>query len=144
MLDADIAKCFDQIDHEALLKKLNTFPTLRRQIKAWLKAGVIDWSEYSNRDKNRFVDWVYWSNRRGNYPGTPKAVAALIKSQNGKCSHCGQYFTSDSLAEIHHKDMNRKNNKKENLTLVHRHCHDVIHGEGNKVLVEGYLDEHPF
>jgi RNA-directed DNA polymerase len=42
ILDADIAKCFDRIDHEALLNKLNTFPTLRRQIRAWLKAGVMD------------------------------------------------------------------------------------------------------
>jgi RNA-directed DNA polymerase len=42
VLDADIAKCFDKIDHEALLRKLNTFPTIRRQIKAWLKAGVMD------------------------------------------------------------------------------------------------------
>lgn len=36
------AKCFDRINHEALLEKLNTFPTLRRQIKAWLKSGVMD------------------------------------------------------------------------------------------------------
>lgn len=42
VLDADIAKCFDRINQEALLEKLNTFPTLRRQIKAWLKAGVMD------------------------------------------------------------------------------------------------------
>lgn len=42
VLDADIAKCFDRIDHQALLQKLNTFPTLRRQVRAWLKAGVID------------------------------------------------------------------------------------------------------
>ncbi|MHC5731533.1 MAG: reverse transcriptase/maturase family protein, partial [Nostoc sp.] len=42
VLDADIAKCFDCIDHEALLRKLNTFPTIRRQIRAWLKAGVMD------------------------------------------------------------------------------------------------------
>ncbi len=42
VLDADIAKCFDKIDHEALLNKLNTFPTIRRQIRAWLKAGVMD------------------------------------------------------------------------------------------------------
>ena len=42
MLDADITKCFDRIDHEALLRKLNTFPTIRRQIRAWLKAGVMD------------------------------------------------------------------------------------------------------
>jgi RNA-directed DNA polymerase len=42
VLDADISKCFDRIDHEALLRKLNTFPTIRRQIRAWLKAGVMD------------------------------------------------------------------------------------------------------
>jgi RNA-directed DNA polymerase len=42
VLDADIAKCFDRIDHEALLIKLNTSPTIRRQIRAWLKAGVMD------------------------------------------------------------------------------------------------------
>jgi len=42
VLDADIAKCFDCINHRELLRKLNTFPTLRRQIKAWLKSGVID------------------------------------------------------------------------------------------------------
>jgi RNA-directed DNA polymerase len=42
VLDADIAKCFDRIDHEALLRKIHTKPTIRRQIKAWLKAGVVD------------------------------------------------------------------------------------------------------
>ena len=30
VLDADISKCFDRIDHTKLLSKLNTFPTLRR------------------------------------------------------------------------------------------------------------------
>lgn len=44
LLDADIAQCFDKINHSALLRKLNTFPAIRRQIRAWLKAGVIDWS----------------------------------------------------------------------------------------------------
>jgi RNA-directed DNA polymerase len=42
VLDADIAQCFDRINHEALLKKINTSPKLCRQIKAWLKAGVLD------------------------------------------------------------------------------------------------------
>jgi RNA-directed DNA polymerase len=42
VLDADIAKCFDRIEHEKLLNKLDAFPAIRRQIKAWLKAGVID------------------------------------------------------------------------------------------------------
>jgi RNA-directed DNA polymerase len=42
VLDADIAKCFDRINHEALIKKIDTGPSLRRQLKAWLKAGVVD------------------------------------------------------------------------------------------------------
>lgn len=42
VLDADISKCFDKINHNALLTKLNTYPSLRRLIKSWLKAGVMD------------------------------------------------------------------------------------------------------
>ena len=42
VLDADIANCFNQIDHQALLHKLQTFPAMRRAIKAWLEAGVLE------------------------------------------------------------------------------------------------------
>ena len=42
VLDADIAKCFDKIDHLALLQKLGYTGQVRQQIKAWLKSGVID------------------------------------------------------------------------------------------------------
>ncbi len=42
VLDADIAKCFDRIDHQALLSKLNTYPTINRLLKGWLKSGVMD------------------------------------------------------------------------------------------------------
>lgn len=42
VLDADIEKCFDSISHTALLQKLQTFPSASKQIKAWLKAGVLD------------------------------------------------------------------------------------------------------
>jgi len=45
ILDADIAKCFDRIEHKALLDKLQTFPMMRRAIRAWLKAGVVDGEE---------------------------------------------------------------------------------------------------
>lgn len=61
VLDADIAKCFDKISHSKLLEKLNTTPTFKRQIKAWLKAGVIDFSA--------------WAERKGHSPtseGTPQ------------------------------------------------------------------------
>jgi len=46
VLDADIAKCFDRINHGKLLEKLNTFPVMARQIRAWLKAGVLDRKEW--------------------------------------------------------------------------------------------------
>ncbi|WRH65775.1 MAG: group II intron reverse transcriptase/maturase [Planktothrix sp. GU0601_MAG3] len=39
VLDADISKCFDRINHKALISKIHTYPTLSRQIKIWLKAG---------------------------------------------------------------------------------------------------------
>ena len=42
VLDADIAKCFDRIDPEALLRKIKTFPTLSHLIRRWPKAGVLD------------------------------------------------------------------------------------------------------
>jgi RNA-directed DNA polymerase len=45
VLDADISNCFDQISHQKLLAKLQTFPTLRRTIRAWLKAGIMDGEE---------------------------------------------------------------------------------------------------
>ena len=51
VLDADIAQCFDRIDHQSLLNKLNTFPTLSRQIKAWLKSGVMDNGKFSDSEE---------------------------------------------------------------------------------------------
>jgi RNA-directed DNA polymerase len=42
VLDADIAKCFDRINHKVLLQKLNNTPTIARQIRAWLKSGMLD------------------------------------------------------------------------------------------------------
>lgn len=72
-------------------------------------------------------DWVYWSKRRGNYPGTPNTVAYLLKEQKGKCPLCNLNFFSDDLLEVHHKDKNRKNNRRTNLEVLHRHCHDNIH-----------------
>src|SRR5215510_6780237 len=51
VLDADIEKCFDRIDHAAVLKKINTSPRLRRQVKGWLKAGVYDTGQWFPTDE---------------------------------------------------------------------------------------------
>ena len=41
-MDADIAGCFDNIDHQTLLNKLETFPKMYRKIKDWLKSGIME------------------------------------------------------------------------------------------------------
>ena len=41
-LKIDIAKCFDRIDHQALLAKVQAPPLIRRQLKAWLQAGILE------------------------------------------------------------------------------------------------------
>lgn len=42
VLDADIEKCFDRIDHDALLAKLSTIPVTNSLIRGWLKAGIFE------------------------------------------------------------------------------------------------------
>ncbi|ABG51273.1 RNA-directed DNA polymerase [Trichodesmium erythraeum IMS101] len=46
VLDADISKCFDRINHDALLRKVGRTP-YRRLIKQWLKSGVFDNKHFS-------------------------------------------------------------------------------------------------
>jgi RNA-directed DNA polymerase len=42
ILDADISKCFDKIDHNYLLTKLETIPEIENQVKTWLKADIFE------------------------------------------------------------------------------------------------------
>ncbi len=51
VFDADIKGAFDGINHEALLNKLHTFPQLRRTIKGWLKAGVMEGLDFSPTER---------------------------------------------------------------------------------------------
>jgi RNA-directed DNA polymerase len=41
-LKADIEKCFDNIDHQALLDKLFTIQPIAKLVRRWLKAGIVD------------------------------------------------------------------------------------------------------
>jgi RNA-directed DNA polymerase len=51
VLDADIAGCFDHSSHEALLEKLQTYPTMRRHIRSCLRAGVMEGLELSREKR---------------------------------------------------------------------------------------------
>lgn len=70
---------------------------------------------------------VYWSERRGKNPLLPLTVTTLLKSQKGKCTHCGLHFREDNVMEVDHiipKSKGGRNDYK-NLQLLHRHCHDM-------------------
>ena len=42
ILDADLKKCFDSINHNYVLNKLDSLPEVNKQIKAWLQAGIME------------------------------------------------------------------------------------------------------
>jgi RNA-directed DNA polymerase len=54
-------------------------------------------------------------------------MSRLLRSQEGKCKHCGLNFLPAALVEVHHLDGNHDNNRRQNLALLHRHCHDQAH-----------------
>jgi len=70
---------------------------------------------------------VYWSIRRGNNPEMPTRVAALLKTQKGKCPFCELHFREEDVMEVDHKIPKSKGGKDtyENWQLLHRHCHDT-------------------
>lgn len=46
VLDTDIKKCFDRINHENLRKKINAMPIIDQQINAWLRAGILSENQF--------------------------------------------------------------------------------------------------
>src|SRR5216684_1478434 len=51
VFDADIAGCFDTINHSALLAQLNPYPAMRHVVKLWLKAGGVDTGGFAPTEK---------------------------------------------------------------------------------------------
>ncbi len=50
VLDADIAKCFDKINHDYLLSKVDCPHNIKRIIKQWLECGVLDKGIFEETD----------------------------------------------------------------------------------------------
>lgn len=51
VFDADIAKCFDRINHDYLLDKIGFKGSYRKQIKYWLKSGVLDSGSFEETEQ---------------------------------------------------------------------------------------------
>ena len=67
-------------------------------------------------------DWVYWSQRLGQYPDKPKSKAIRLRLQDGACSSCGLHFCPEDEMVILHLDGDNRNFHRANMTLVHRRC----------------------
>lgn len=91
VLDADIEKCFDRIDHNKLLHKLSTFGLMKRQINAWLKADIM--TGYQNRPDDIFQSME----------GTPQGgvISPLLANiaLHGLENHIKTWYSTDWYAE---------------------------------------------
>jgi RNA-directed DNA polymerase len=149
------ARVFSYVDHQ-VYEKLRCWAHRRhprkgsawRSKRYWRSQGDVHWvfgtekKSLLRHDRTKIIrhvkvrgtktpfdgDWLYWSSRRGDYPGVGLLLGRLLKHQGGRCAKCGHYFLPGDLLERHHKDENRKNYKRSNLEQVHRHCHDAVHG----------------
>lgn len=73
-------------------------------------------------------DWLYWAQRLQRDPLKSGRVVKLLKRQSGKCEECGLPFTTEDVFEVHHRNGHHQDNRYENLSLIHGHCHDIVHG----------------
>ena len=51
VLDADISKCFERINHEALLNRIGFKGKYRKQLQYWLEVGVLDSGIFESTDE---------------------------------------------------------------------------------------------
>ena len=120
VLDADITKCFDKINHDKLLAKLQTYPTLKNQIKAWLKSGVIDKS-WSSTDE-----------------GTPQGgvISPLLANiaLHGMELEIKKFAETINAKEVYGYTMDKKD-KRKRLSLI-RYADDfvILHKDLNVIL----------
>lgn len=114
--NADIRKCFDRIDHEALLSKLNTFPLMRRQILAWLKADILD--QYANSPK---VETPQMGTPQGGILSPLLANIAL----HGLEEHLLNFVSSKKFPKPHEKAARGARAKRAALGIV-RYADDFV------------------
>nr|AZT79245.1 hypothetical protein [Ulva compressa] len=111
VLDADIKKCFDRIDHAALIKRLRTWPQLEVQIHAWLKAGILDGGALSHPGM-----------------GTPQGgvISPLLCNiaLHGIEKHLSQWISEIKLKDSKGRSLSRRD-KVASLTIV-RYADDLV------------------
>jgi RNA-directed DNA polymerase len=133
VLDADIAKCFDRIDHQALLTKIGLKGQLNLQLKYWLEAGVLDGDTFSETTE-----------------GTPQGgvISPLLANiaLHGLESHLKQWISQKSIRN-RTGNLVKPSRRSETLHVV-RYADDfvVLHSDKRIILeakeeVKKFLDD---
>jgi len=114
VLKVDIEKCFDRINHKLLLDKLDSHPIIKRQVKAWLRAGILKGFLNKFNDSDSLIM---------NKMGTPQGgVISLLLSNialHGLINHLKDWIISIPAQN------NRKVAKQSALTVI-RYADDII------------------
>ncbi len=58
VLNADISKCFDKINHDKLVQKATSIKVFQNQIRAWLNAGIMEDKAFFNTEKGTLKESV--------------------------------------------------------------------------------------
>lgn len=129
--DADIRKCFDTIDHNVLLTKLQTFPLMEQQISAWLKAGIFD--QYANTPKTSIPSM-----------GTPQGgvISPLLANiaLHGLEEHLTNYVSNRNFPKPHAGASRGAKAKRAALGFI-RYADDFVIIHRNKQIMELVIQE---
>jgi RNA-directed DNA polymerase len=128
VFDADIRKCFDEIDHEALLEKTGTFPLMKRQIAAWLKAGVME--GYANAQKETTV----FLSKKGTPQGGVISPLLANIALHGLENHLKDFVTK--IPGKPYEGANRGNLPRRKALSVIRYADDFVLIHRNKEILD--------
>lgn len=129
VFDADIRKCFDRINHNALLAKLKTFPLMEKQIRAWLQAGIME--EYANTPRESTM-------------GTPQGgvISPLLANiaLHGLEDHLLNIVSSKEYPKPHPLAANGTRTKRMALGVI-RYADDFVIIHRNPEIMEKIINE---
>ena len=131
ILDADISKCFDKIDHNYIMTKLETIPEIENQVKAWLKADIFEEIQASKMD---YISKSIQGTRQGGIISPLLANIALHGMEN----HLKDWIcTKPSFGKT---NTYSKNAKRKSLAVI-RYADDFVIIHKEKSIVQEAKEE---
>jgi RNA-directed DNA polymerase len=132
--NADIRKSFDKINPDILLSKLSTFPLMRRQVRAWLKAGILE--GYAKEPKNLTV--IPKATEEETPQGGIFSPLLANIALHGLETHLKQYVETQPKP---HPGANRGVTAKRKALTIVRYTDDLVLLHRNKEILESCVEE---